>query len=269
MSHGFLARMPDWPGERDTAESTRLHPEALAPLGFETLTAHYAHIVHSFERPPVLIGHAVGGLIAQRLLGANLARAAVAIAPVPFDGIPPSPASHRLWTAGGLTPTTDGSSVAGPVRSVGLGGAKPAGLSTAADSTVSLSAEEFRCLVANTVAPDEAIRLFAHHAIPAPGRLLADLGHAGGARRPRFGVDVGNTSRGPLLLISGQEDRMVPDAATRAVYKLYGDSTAATTLKQFADRGHSLTVDSGWRLIADHVLSWLIELGIRAETTIR
>lgn len=78
-------------------------------------------------------------------------------------------------------------------------------------------------------------------------------------------ADVGNARRGPLLLISGQEDRLVPDAATRAVYRQYGDTAAVTDLKQFADRAHSLVIDSGWRLVADYVLDWLEERGIRAD----
>ena len=41
-----------------------------------------------------------------------------------------------------------------------------------------------------------------------------------------------------------------------------GDSMAVTELRQFEDRGHSLTVDSGWREVADAVLAWLKEHGL-------
>lgn len=58
---------------------------------------------------------------------------------------------------------------------------------------------------------------------------------------------------------------MVPDSVTRAAYKQYGDSTAVTDLKQFADRAHSLVIDSGWRFVADYVLGWLDEHGLRPE----
>jgi len=30
-----------------------------------------------------------------------------------------------------------------------------------------------------------------------------------------------------------------------------------TDLEEFPDRGHSLTIDSGWREVADAVLAWL------------
>lgn len=84
-------------------------------------------------------------------------------------------------------------------------------------------------------------------------------------RGPHTVVDVGNADRGPLPLISGQEDPPAPDAVTRAVYERYGDSTAVTDLRQPTDRVHSPVVDNGWRFVADHVLDRLDERGFRAH----
>lgn len=44
---------------------------------------------------------------------------------------------------------------------------------------------------------------------------------------------------------------------TRSTLKQYRHSTAVTELKQFEHRGHSLTIDSGWKEIAEAVLQWL------------
>ena len=41
---------------------------------------------------------------------------------------------------------------------------------------------------------------------------------------------------------------------TRSTLKQYRDSTAVTELKQFEGRGHSLTIDSGWREVAEAIL---------------
>ncbi|WP_055535888.1 alpha/beta fold hydrolase, partial [Streptomyces graminilatus] len=212
----------------------------VAGLGLDVLTEHYAEIVRSFEIAPVIVGHSVGGLIAQHLLGANIGRAAVAIAPAPINGIPLPGPPAGFWTPG---------------RTV------------ADEHLVALSPEQFHHAFANTVGAAESDRLFERHVVPAPRRLFADLGFGGGARSPRAVVDVHNADRGPLLLISGQEDLLVPDSVTRAAYKKYGDSTAVTDLKQFADRAHSLVIDSGWRIVADHVLGWLDERGLRAHHT--
>ncbi|MET7304823.1 alpha/beta fold hydrolase [Embleya sp. NPDC005575] len=236
-SRGFLTLSPGWPGEATTARGVREFPGALGGIGLDALTDHYATIVRSFDVAPVIVGHSVGGLIAQHLVGADLGRAAVAIASAPINDVPWPAVPDRLWT---------------PART------------DDADRLSFLSPGRFHHVVANTSTTEESDRLFERYVVPAPSRLLADLGCASGARGPRTAVDVANPGRGPLLLISGQEDRLVPDSITRAVYKEYGDSTAVTHLKQFADRAHSLIVDGGWRPVADHVLDWLDQQGIRA-----
>jgi hypothetical protein len=56
---------------------------------------------------------------------------------------------------------------------------------------------------------------------------------------------------------AGGKDHTVPPAISRATVRLYGKSHAVTDLRQFPDRGHSLTIDSGWREVADASLTWL------------
>lgn len=44
---------------------------------------------------------------------------------------------------------------------------------------------------------------------------------------------------------------------TRSTLKQYRDSSAVTEFKQFEGRGHSLTIDDGWKEVAKAVLDWL------------
>jgi len=70
-------------------------------------------------------------------------------------------------------------------------------------------------------------------------------------------VDTANSDRGPLLLIAGGSDRTVPASVTRQTRRLYGKSTAVTDYVEFAGRGHSLALDSGWREVGDAALAWV------------
>ena len=53
----------------------------------------------------------------------------------------------------------------------------------------------------------------------------------------------------------------MPEAITKSTLKQYRGSAAVTDLAEFPDRGHSLTIDSGWRAVADDCLSWLAKQG--------
>ena len=247
-SYGFDVHVPGWPGEAVSAAADRRRPGPHRDLGLETLIDHYELFVRSLDSRPVLVGHSLGGLVVQHLFSAGLGRAAVALAPWQGGGV--STDEPRTW-----------------VWSLAANG------SADNDGFAQLPKSYFRNAVANTVGEEEAARLFERHVVPAPRRLLADLGFGRGGDHPeafrpaRIVVDTADAARGPLLLISGQEDRVVPDAVTRAAYKAYGDCAAVTDLKQFADRGHSLVIDSGWRTVADHVLVWLAANGIESVTT--
>ena len=50
---------------------------------------------------------------------------------------------------------------------------------------------------------------------------------------------------------------MITSTVTLATLKQYRHSHAVTEIREFADRAHSLTIDSGWRAVADTCLAWL------------
>ena len=84
---GYAPTAPGWPGDSDTVEESRRDPSRVAGKGINDVVDHYAGIIRGLEAPPVVIGHSFGGLIAQRLLGQNLAAAAVAIDAAPIKGV--------------------------------------------------------------------------------------------------------------------------------------------------------------------------------------
>src|ERR1700759_1319888 len=84
---GYTATAPGWPGDGVTVTETREAPEALNNIGIQDVYDHYANLIGAPDIKPMVIGHSFGGLIAQELLAADLAAAAVAIDPAPIKGV--------------------------------------------------------------------------------------------------------------------------------------------------------------------------------------
>jgi pimeloyl-ACP methyl ester carboxylesterase len=70
-------------------------------------------------------------------------------------------------------------------------------------------------------------------------------------------VDSHHAIRGPLLLVSGTADHTVPRSVTEAVFRLYADNPSLTEYTELDGRGHSLTIDAGWRDVAELTLDWI------------
>ena len=116
---------------------------------------------------------------------------------------------------------------------------------------------QFRFAFGNAVSREESDLLFERWTIPAPGRPLFEAASANFNPHSPAKVDTGNQKRGPLLLIASGKDHTVPESVTRATLKQYRHSEAVTDIVTFPEKAHSLTIDSGWREVADACLRWL------------
>ena len=240
---GYAPSAPGWPGDAGTVAETRAAADALDDVGIEQICHHYADYIDTLDARPIVIGHSFGGLIAQELLANDLAIAAVAIDPAPIKGVKALPFSQ--------------------LRS----GFPVLGNPANKKRTVSLTAKQFRYSFGNAIAEEESDALFEAWTIPGPGRPLFEDATANFSRTSPAKVDTHLAVRGPLLLTSGSEDHTVPKAVTLEVVKMYRDSPdSVTDYYEFAGRGHSLTMDAGWRDVADVALAWLAEKSLAPAT---
>jgi pimeloyl-ACP methyl ester carboxylesterase len=232
-AQGYAASAPGWPGDPETVEEARQNPESIADHGIDDVVDHYAAIIADLPASPVLVGHSFGGMIAQKLLGQDLAVAAVAVDAAQIKGDLPLPLSALRATL--------------PVFK------NPSNKHKA----VTLTSEQFRYAFGNALSEEESDALYQRWTIPAPGRPLFEAAAANFNPHASTKVDTRNSSRGPLLLISGGKDHTVPESVVRATAAQYRHSEAVTDLIDFPDRGHSLTIDSGWQAVAATALDWL------------
>jgi pimeloyl-ACP methyl ester carboxylesterase len=240
------ANAASWPGDAATTEATGKNADAVAGYGVTEIADHIAKQIEKLGRKPILIGHSFGGILVQNLLGRGLAAAGIAIDPAPPKGVPELPLSALKS--------------AFPVLSNPLNFWR----------AVSLTEQQFRFGFTNAVSEQEAKELYAKYAMPAPGRPLFQVATATFNPNSATKINVANATCGPLLLISGADDNTAPPLVVKSTLKLYhSKSNAVTEFKEFAHRGHSLVLDSGWRELAEYSLDWLRSKHLRSENGVR
>jgi non-heme chloroperoxidase len=229
---GYVALNPGWPDDPETTAEARGHPEVFAGKSIGEVAEHFAAVIASLARKPVIIGHSFGGLLTQILAGRGLVAVSVAIDPAPFRGVLPLPISA--------------------LRSASAALGNPANRHRA----VPLTFDQFRYAFANAVSEDEAQELYETFAVPASGLPLFQAAAANLNPWTEAKVDTANPGRGPLLLISGEKDHTVPWALTNASYRQQRRNKGVTEIVEMPNRGHALTIDSGWREVADTALAF-------------
>ena len=227
---GYAPLMPDWPDDPETVEQARANPDVLAGKTLKQVADHTTGIITALDNKPAVIGHSTGGLLAQMLAGRGLSAVTVAIDPGVFRGVLPLPASVLRGVGPFLVnPRTRG-------------------------RAITLTFGQFTYGWANALEEKEARELYDTFHVAGSGIALVQMGNANLNPRTEAKVNTTNPDRGPLLIIDGEKDHTVPWAIANAAYKRQRRNTAVTEIVKIPNRGHSLTIDHGWREVAQTAL---------------
>ena len=230
---GYVTLTPDWPDDPKSVEVARAEPEVLANKTLKQVADHTTAIVKSLDRKPAIIGHSTGGLLAEMLAGQGLSAATVAIDPGVFRGVLPLPLSVLKGVGPFLiNPRTRG-------------------------RAITLTFDQFRYGWANALDEKEAMELYDKFHVAASGISLVQMGNANLNPWTEAKVDTKNPDRGPLLIIDGGEDHTVPWAIAKAAYDRQKGNSNVTEIVKIPNRGHSLTIDHGWREVAETALEFV------------
>jgi pimeloyl-ACP methyl ester carboxylesterase len=230
---GYAPLTPDWPDDPETIEEARANPDVFARKTLKQIADHTAEIIGALDKKPVLIGHSTGGLLAQMLAGRGLAAATVAIDPGVFRGVLPLPASVLKGVGPFLLdPRTRG-------------------------RAITLTFDQFKYGWANALDDEQARELYDTFHVAGSGMALVQMGNANLNPWTESKVDTKNPDRGPLLIIDGEKDHTVPWAIANASYKRQRRNPGVTEIVKIPNRGHSLTIDQGWREVAETALAFV------------
>jgi non-heme chloroperoxidase len=230
---GYVAVAPGWPDDPATVAEGKANPDVFANKTIGQIAEHSEIVARQLNRKPALIGHSFGGTLVQILAGRGVSSATVSISPAPFRGVLPLPFSalKSSW----------------PVLH------NPANRHKA----VPLTFEEFKYGFANAVSQHEAQELYENFAVPGSGTPIFQAAAANFNPWTEAHVDSKNPDRGPMLIVSAEQDHTVPVAVAKASFELQQRNNIGTTeFLQMEGRGHALTIDHGWRDVAETALSF-------------
>lgn len=230
---GYAPVAVDWPDDPATVEEARANPDAFAKKTVGQVADHVAEVIAALNQKPAVIGHSTGGLLTHMIAGRRLSAASVAVDPGPFRGVLPLPISALRSAL--------------PVLRNPLNRGR----------AITLTLDQFKYGWANALGDEEAKRLYETYHVAAPGIALSQMANANLNPWTEAKADTGNPERGPLLVISGEVDHTVPWAIANASFKKQSRNEAVTEIVEIPNRGHSLTIDSGWREVAEKALDFV------------
>ncbi len=230
---GYAPVQPVWPDDPDTVEEARANPDVFAKKTLGQIADHTADVIGQLDKKPAVMGHSTGGLLTYMIAGRGLAAVSVPIDPGPFRGVLPLPLSALKSAAPVLV---------NPLNR---------------NRAITLTLDQFKYGWANALSEDEAKQLYETYHVAAPGVALMQMANANVNPFTEAKADSKNPDRGPMLIISGEKDHTVPWAIANAAYKKQKRNPDVTEIVKIPNRGHSLTIDSGWQEVADTALAFV------------
>jgi pimeloyl-ACP methyl ester carboxylesterase len=204
---------------------------ALATTSIEDYTDDLADFIQTLDTKPIILGHAVGAVIAQKLAARGLARGIVLIN------------SNVPW---GILPSTDDE------RAVAKG------LMEAGPFWKTAMRVQF-----DLIAPYALNKLdpAAQHAVfdrlgPESGTVMFEMFFWMFDDRRAVAVEFDKVTC-PLLVLSGAEDRAVPSVTGRRIAEKYG---AKATFEVVPDHAHFMFLEPGWEKVAARCADWISAL---------
>jgi non-heme chloroperoxidase len=230
---GYAPLTPDWPDDPETVEEARANPDVFAKKTLKQVADHTSEIINALDKKPAVMGHSTGGLLAQMLAGRGLSAATVAIDPGVFRGVLPLPLSVLKGVGPFLVnPRTRG-------------------------RAITLTFDQFKYGWANALGEQEAKELYDTFHVAGSGISLVQMGNANLNPWTEAKVNTTNPDRGPLLIIEGDKDHTVALAIANAAYKRQRRNPGVTEFVKVPNRGHALTIDHGWREVAQIALDFV------------
>jgi len=219
-----------------TAPALRFHngakpASALATTSLLDYAADLEKQIAAMPGPPILIGHSMGGLLAQMVAARRKIAAAILLAPTAPWGVPPS-TLFEIGTAQSL------------MLRVGFWSMI---LEPDFNTAAAHSLDRF---------PEGQRKEIFEKFCPESGRATFEALHWGLDMRRASEVDIRKVTC-PLLFLTGASDRICPPGTVQRAAALYDQHA---TFEIMPGMSHWLIGEPGWEAVCDRSLAWLDSL---------
>ncbi|MBI4843829.1 MAG: alpha/beta hydrolase [Nitrospirae bacterium] len=205
------------------------HPQ-LGITGIQDYIEDLEKEILKLDTPPIIMGHSMGGLLAQILVSRNLVESAVLLCPAPPHGvIALKPSAVRCFSDVLMT--------WGFWR-------KP--------FRFSFKKTVYSCL---HLMPEKDQKEAYDKLVYESGRAAFEIGLWFLDNKKATKVHPEDV-KCPLLVITGKEDRIIPASVVKKVADRY---MGVSTYKEFTNHAHWVIGEPGWEDIADYIYEWLGE----------
>ena len=217
---------PAWPfHEGEPSALRRDIPDGVGTLPLKAVIDEFARVAAAQSEPPIVIGHSMGGLVAQILENRGLAEAAICI-----SSVAPNAMLTFDWSF-----FKNSASIVNPLKG---------------DQPYLMTEEGFRENFANAMTETEAKKAYDDYAVHESRNVMRDAMGAAGK------IDLGRPHF-PLLFIGGDRDNIIPDKLNHKNAEAYTDGSGISDFKEFAGRGHFICGQPDWEDVADYISEWL------------
>ncbi|MGY6560801.1 MAG: alpha/beta hydrolase [Luteibaculaceae bacterium] len=224
---GYTVYTPSFPYHEGEPKLLRQHINPnLVNLEFKEVLDSMASFIEKLSEKPIVIGHSMGGLLAQKLVEAGMVEIGITLASANPRGISVSDWKFIRSNFRMVNPFRNRNKICTPPM------------------------KWFNYTFFNTLSDSMAREAHSNYFIPESRKIAKSSTQRG------LEIDF-SKPHVPLLFIAGEKDNDLPPRLIFKNYNAYQDSSSVKAYYEFPNKSHYIVGEPNWEDVANYVANWI------------